>query len=401
MRILSGLSLLAVSTALSGCVSTTLDNLSNGCTTATLNVSCTANTGTNANSNNNTGGTTGGTGVVNTNSGNTSTLAATAKTDTTLAMESNRAVSNQTTQAVSILSSKPLLSNDPLTSTASTMSININTNTANNTNWPLMKTMDYYVPGGTTSAVSTNYAEYHSLTDSYDEELQVWSWGDSYTTQYRDVTNSGTAPLHQAWSFGGNYTPKATMDALKTANATANYTGTWTSTAQTSNFVDSSDPAQTVSHNNNWRVVGTSALQANFGTGAFNGQLHSTSWEGKDKDGFWTIVLPGSGTLNELPVAMRADVLLKGVITSDAVKGNKILGNANVDPAKGWLTTNGTNPMYGGFFSPTGAAVGAAPTEVAGVFAVRTAVPDPYGGNKGINGDTRGFLSMSGMFHGQ
>ena len=59
----------------------------------------------------------------------------------------------------------------------------------------------------------------------------------------------------------------------------------------------------------------------------------------------------------------------------------------------GWITTANSNPMYGGFFGP-----GAA--EVAGVFALDTAIPDPTGGNLGTNDDRRAFLSMSGMFHG-
>ena len=93
---------------------------------------------------------------------------------------------------------------------------------------------------------------------------------------------------------------------------------------------------------------------------------------------------------------MSSDVVLGGKISTSAVAGahpNQIVGTANVDPAKGWITTTGTNPMYGGFF-------GAGASEVAGVFAVDTAVPEPIGGDYAINNDRRGFLSMSGMFHG-
>jgi hypothetical protein len=258
--------------------------------------------------------------------------------------------------------------------------------------------MDYYPAGGTTSnlADNPNYAEYRYFKkNQYDEELQVWSWGNSYATQYRDVTNSGTAPLHQAWSFGGNYTPVANMP---TANANVNYHGSWAATAQTSNWIDSTNPAQTVSYNNNWRVRGTSALTANFGTGAFSGTLTSTDWVAISKDGTqWVDVDATTPSANRLDPVMTSDVKLSGTITtSTATNGhpNQINGSANMDNSLyGWITTSGSNPMYGGFF-------GAGANEVAGVFALDTAIPAPVGGNFPINDDRAGYLSMSGMFHG-
>jgi hypothetical protein len=386
MRLLTGLALVATGTALSGCVSNTfsaLSNLSTGCTTTTTSVNCGPPPTTTTTNTPPTTTTT----TTNTNTGNTATLAA---GDTTLALENNKAISTAANPARSKLAA------DPLLGSTATNSFTINTNTASNSSWPVTKTMNYYSPAGTTSSLADtpNYAEYRYFQKgAYDEELQVWSWGNSYTTQYRDVTNSGTAPVHQAWSFGGNYTPVASMP---TANANVNYHGSWTATAQTSNWIDSTDPAQTVSHNNNWFVRGTSALTANFGTGDFNGRLTSTDWVGKNTAGGWTDVIPTSGTLNVLAPVMLSDVVLSGKITTSTAAGahpNQIVGTANVDPANGWITTAGSNPMMGGFFGP-----GA--SEVAGVFSVDTANPSPVGGNIGINDDRRGFLSMSGMFHG-
>ena len=260
--------------------------------------------------------------------------------------------------------------------------------------------MSYFVAGGTTSTLADNpnYAEYRYFQKGvYDEELQVWSWANSYATQYRDVTNSGTAPVHQAWSFGGNYTPVASMP---TANANVNYLGSWTATAQTSSWVDNkADPATTVTFNNNWRVSGTSALVANFGTGDFSGTLHSTNWIGKTKDGSASINVDTSvASINRLDPVMVPDVKLVGKITTSTTAGahpNQINGTANIDNTTyGWITTAGSNPMYGGFF-------GAGASEVAGAFAVDTAYPAPVGGNFAVNDDLRGYLSMSGMFHGQ
>ena len=265
--------------------------------------------------------------------------------------------------------------------------------------------MDYYLAGGTTSTLADtpNYAEYRYFKPNFDEELQVWSWTNSFTTQYRDVTNSGTAPLHQAWSFGGNYTSVANMPTL---NANVNYNGSWTATAQTSNWVnDTTNPAQTVDFNNNWQVRGTSALVANFGTSAFTGTLQSTSWVGKSIAGSsWITVNALVPSANRLDPVMTADVKLTGQITTSTAAGahpNQINGTANMDNTTyGWITTAGSNPMYGGFFSPVGIPPGSNPTEVAGVFALDTAIPAPVGGNYAINDDRRGFLSMSGMFHG-
>jgi hypothetical protein len=266
--------------------------------------------------------------------------------------------------------------------------------------------MTYYPAGGTTSSLADNpkYAEYRFYEKGgYDEELQVWSWTDSYATQYRDVTNSGTAPVHQAWSFGGNYTPIA---SLPTTNAYVTYNGSWTGTAQTTGWIDTIDPTQTVSYNNNWQVSGTSALRVNFGlpTNNFNGTLTPTQWIGVNKNNQLQAVIPGDGTVNSLvpfittPGTTTApNIVLAGTLATSTKAGtpsNQITGSAVMDPATGWISTSTSNPLLAGVF-------GANATEVAGVFALSSANPNPYGGKTSINNDTRGFITMSGMFHGQ
>ena len=272
--------------------------------------------------------------------------------------------------------------------------------------------MTYY-PAGATAYPAVNgtpaqlvdnpkYAEYRFYQKGgYDEELQVWSWPDSYATQYRDVTNSGTAPVHQAWSFGGNYTPIAN---LPTTNVPVTYNGSWTGTAQTSGWQDTSDQTQTVSYNNNWQVNGTSALRVNFGTKAFQGTLTPTQWVGVNKNNQLEIVTPGSGTLNSqvafitTPNTIIApNVVLTRTLATSTKAGtpsNQITGNAVMDNAVGWISPTTGNPLYAGVF-------GTNATEVAGVFALSSAYPHPYGPNTAINNDGRGFISMSGMFHGQ
>ena len=52
----------------------------------------------------------------------------------------------------------------------------------------------------------------HSSTDATsDEELQVWTWGNSYGTQYREEAGGGEA-RRQAWSFGGTRTSHHARD---------------------------------------------------------------------------------------------------------------------------------------------------------------------------------------------
>ena len=55
---------------------------------------------------------------------------------------------------------------------------------------------------------------------------------------------------------------------------------------------------------------------------------------------------------------------------------------------------SGDNPMYGGFF-------GAGAAETTGVFNMSLACdPDPIGGERRINDDRRGFLTINGAFNG-
>jgi len=409
--------------ALSGCVSDTynrLSNLSTGCTTTAFQVACSQTTTT---SNNHTPGqtvTTNPDGTTTTsptvNTGNTNTMTT---GDTTLILEGST--------VKSVVGAKPGLSrlaDSPLNHLTSNQTANtsiaFNTNTSTNSNWPTTKTMAYNEygtcsysggvdpanpgkcvdgNGGTGLAADTlggDYKLYRAYQQNvYDEELQIWTWGNSYATQYRDVTASGTDPQHQAWSFGGNYTPTTAMPALAT-RGDISYAGKWGATVKTSNWVDSTNAAQTMSWNNNWRVEGDSALKANFGTGAFSGTLTPVEWEGVTKDnGFDYILASDIGSANFNPF-MQTKVYLAGTITTDATntaKPNQITGTATLDPAMGWLTSNNINPVFGGVF-------GANAEEITGAFAVSGATTYPNGGYYPINNDRRAYISMSGIFHG-
>jgi hypothetical protein len=297
--------------------------------------------------------------------------------------------------------------------------------------------------GGT--GLGGNYKAYrYYQPGTYDEELQIWAWNNSYATQYRDVTASGTAPQHQAWSFGGNYTTAAAMPT----SGTVGYAGQWTATATTANFdpntgsttvIDLSGAAatktisQVVAPSNTWRVNGTSSLTANFGTGTFYGTLHSTNWQGVDNQKGLTNVDPTAGqtynstcfTNGALTCAtntqaeqnalqnwynwrqefMNSDVVLNyqkipDITTSatNTAKPNQVVSTAVMDPNNGWITDSSTNPMFAGFFGPV---AGGKPQEVTGTFALRATTTNPNGGNAGINNDRRGTIEMSGIFNGQ
>ena len=289
---------------------------------------------------------------------------------------------------------------------------------------------------------------------TYDEELQVWSWNQSYATQYRDVTASGNDPQHQAWSFGGNYTTAANMPT----SGQVNYVGQWTATAKTAGFLKNpvgiqvpildgngvwtgalGQIIQKVQPSNDWRVSGNSALTADFGAGTLTGRLHSNNWQGLDLvnnhynvdpnaaaaatadclkliNSCSPLTLSGQATLqnwlNYNATFMSTEVVLKGAIktyppkptnpptppaATTTNKENQVVGTAAMDPNNGWLTINGLNPMYAGFF---GTVTAGKPQEVTGAFALKSTVTLPNGGT-GINNDQRATIEMSGIFNGQ
>lgn len=312
-----------------------------------------------------------------TNVGNTTVLAT---GDTTIALDS------------AVLQSPANGSLSRLTLTAgspNTARIEIDTKTTNNANWPIPKTMDEYTFGtGAGVGLGGTYKEYRSLTANstgtlVDEELQVWSWGNSYGTQYRDVAGGGDA-RRQAWSFGGNRT------AAMPVGGSANYTGQYGATSKTWNWIDNPAVTKTISANNTWQVVGNSNINANFATGQLTGTLTPTIWSAwqsmNGQVGFSDVFSANTADPNWMSF-MAANVNLQGTIT-----GNTVSGNAKLDPNQGWL--NGTNPMYAGFF-------GAGASEVTGVYNFLAVIPDPLGGLRPINDDRRGFVQQSGVFHGQ
>ncbi|HEY5363165.1 MAG TPA: hypothetical protein VIJ49_03095, partial [Aestuariivirga sp.] len=442
MRNISGLALIVMTFALSGCVSSALDSLSslqNGCTTSTSSVSCNSPPTTTPPTTPPTTPTTPTTPPA--GPPNTSTITT---GDTTITLE--KSIYTPPTTAGTTSLTQLLVS--PLTTTiangtaTANQQITFNTNTATNASWPNSPVMTYddfgtcFYDGGTNSimvngvavptgkcgggsggrglggidpltgidpsvttsagtatsagssnSLSGNYKQYRNYSKGVsDQELQIWTWNNSYATQYRDVLASGTAPAHQAWSFGGNYTATANMP---TANATVTYAGQFGATATTSNWVDvtkslaagKSAPtgAQTVSANNSWQVNGNSTLHANFGTGSFYGTLTPRNWTGLNSNSGLTNInlnsalTNGGACFNQTAACdgstaqslanfnswsnyqsyMSTVVNLNGTITTsttNTAKPNQVVGTATLDPSAGWITSSGTNPMYAGFF---------------------------------------------------
>ena len=255
--------------------------------------------------------------------------------------------------------------------------------------------MDEYVfgtnaTGGT--GLGGTYKEYRSLSPSssgtlVDEELQIWHWGNSYATQYRDVNGAGDA-AHQAWSFGG------TATAAMPLGGNANYAGKYGATSKTWNWID--DPlnlAQTLSANGSWRVEGDSSIQADFGAATMTGTLTPNTWTGVQTlnggIGPKTVISSNAADPNWVPF-MATNVILTGKIT-----GNTVSGKAELDPTAGWVS--GINPMNAGFFGPAAPN----PTEVTGDYNFVAVTPKPIGGVPPINNDVRGFVQQSGVFHAQ
>ena len=313
-----------------------------------------------------------------TNTGNTTTLAT---GDKTVALEFGNLISPATG------------SSSKLTKTGGTAKLAIDTKTSGNNTWPIPKTMDEYVAGTASSGgvgLGGAYKEYRAL--SYDtegtlndEELQVWNWGNSYATQYRDVTAGGGDARHQAWSFGGTATPTGSMPS----GGSIIYTGRYGATSKTWNWVDDTNNLRTLSMNGAWQIEGTSNIQADFSTNTMTGTLTPSTWTG------YQTLNGGTGrlTVSALPGPNFAPFMDDNVTLSGKISGNTVTGTAELDRTQGWVS--GANPMYAGFYGAGG------PAEVTGAYNFVAVSPDPTGGEPPINDDRRGFVQQSGVFHGQ
>ena len=288
-----------------------------------------------------------------------------------------------------VLKSPPTGSLSTLTRTAGTPNtarIQIDTKTPNNNAWPVPKTMREYVYGTNASGgvgLGGAYKEYRVVNGtSSDEVLQVWSWGSSYATQYREEAGGGNA-RRQAWSFGG-------VRAAMPTGGTANYAGTFGATATSSNWVEADNPGQTLKTNNIWRVEGVSNIQADFDTRQLTGTLSANTWMARQDNQVWESVNVADGFADpNFAGFMDDDVVLQGQIS-----GNNVSGTAELDPLEGWV--NGQNPMYAGFFGTQGAGT----HEVAGTYNFLAQSPDPVGGDLPHNDPAKGFVQQSGIFHG-
>ena len=292
----------------------------------------------------------------------------------------------------------------------STAQIRIDTKLADaaNAKWPQAKLMKEFVAG--TSAVDPDvaigslggsYNEYRALSynadgSSADEVLQVWNWGESYGTQYRDITGGGEAG-HQAWTFGGNKTPRADMPTT----GALTYNGRYGATAKTWSWVDPNN-GRTVSINNLWRVTGSATGTADFATGDFSATLTPETWNAyaslNGGQGFTAVQAndPSNPNFNGY---MDDNITLSGTFshtaavgTTPAANGNSITGSATLDQADGWVTNQTVNPFYAAFFGPNA-------DQVTGVFNLEAVSPDPIGGDIPINDDRRGFIQQSGVFN--
>ena len=285
----------------------------------------------------------------------------------------------------------------------------INTNTTSNGTWAVPVKMKEYIPGTNRGDIfnggtpnenvgsGSNYREYRALTADRDELLQVWAWDESYAVQYRNASSGGEAK-QQAWTFGGNATKNMPV------GGTANYNGRFAGTAKTWSWLARKDAK--VDPNGLWQIQGRTALVADFGSASsVAGTLTPETWTKLDPtlSTYYTFdTTTGTGYITRTgvpvnPVDGPAYQFYKATLGIDA-KIDAPVGGVASSTYKGDATfsgdfVTGDNPVYGGFF-------GNAATETTGVFAALGNAPDPDGGTDGINDDRRGFVSMSGVFHG-
>lgn len=363
------------------------------------------------------GNPTSGTNVVNdpsdgddssTDGGNTSNLNATTA-DTTIALESSKLVRpSGNTPSLSLLTA----GTSPLTTTAQILSgtkpdkltIAIDTNSGTNAAWPTPAQMNEYdfgssaadPTGGNNGGAGAGYREYRVYSTEAgkerDESLQVWAWGSSYATQYRNTPNGGEA-VNQAWSFGGNKTALLSMPA----GGSATYNGRFVGTAKTSNYLKPSNAD--IDPNALWRVQGASQVVADFDTAGVTGTLTPETWTSYQAgiNGTYMKTVGSLGPLSALNPCLdfqqcpdygfyNTEIALAGTIT-----GNTYAGTTPGSATLSGPFISGDETMYGGFFGDS--------SETTGVFHVTGMDPDPVGGSAGINDDRRGYLTMQGAFN--
>ncbi len=221
------------------------------------------------------------------------------------------------------------------------------------------------------SELGAQYTEYRTTTSTTDDELQLWQYGSSYAAQYRDV-KSGLS----SWFFNG------TRTAAPTGSAT--YAGQYTAGMKTSNFI--TPDAAPYEANGEWRLAGTTNLNANFDTGQFNGTLSApTYWERFDSDGTVVSGPAGSGIYS----FQNTGYTLRGTVDGNRISGTTCYGACGLGGA-----SNANNQMFGGVFGPNA-------EEITGVFGTLATVAQPTGGDTAINDDRRAYIDTQGMFHGQ
>jgi hypothetical protein len=341
-----------------------------------------------------------------TDGGNTTNLNPTTA-DVTIAVESSRFVNpSGNTTSLSVLSA----GTSPTTTTAqilgaakpTQLTIQIDTNSSSNGNWPTPVQMTEYLPGtnrvdntggnkgGTDCLPNCGYREYRIYSNEAgqerDESLQVWAWNESYAAHYNNESGGGD-PAQQAWSFGGNRTPVGSMPG----GGSATYNGRFVATAKTENYLKPSGAV--IDPNALWRVQGASTVTANFGTTAVTGALTPETWESFQSGiSGWYMKTVGETPTPPFDAIETPDysfynttVALGGTITGNTYSGNTATLSGPF--------ISGDETMHGGFF-------GAAAAETTGVFHVTGTDPDPIGGSAGITDPRRAFLTIQGAFNG-
>ena len=246
------------------------------------------------------------------------------------------------------------------------------------------------------AGINNTYSEFRKITATSDNELQYWQFNniggtaDSYAAHFRDAKTN-----QDAWFFGG----ADATDPTTITSPTATYSGEYVFAATTNGWGDA-ESYQTP--DGQWRGNGTASLAADFGNNTFSGTLNPQYWEKYENadivtvnpntrdvtvNGTTTTALAGS---LDIRAFHTADITLTGKIT-----GNKISGDPSnsVDIGSGQFVT-GDRALQGGFYGNNA-------EQVTGVFAAYGVLPNPTGGNIGINDDGRKTIDIQGVFHGQ
>jgi hypothetical protein len=263
--------------------------------------------------------------------------------------------------------------------------------------------------GGTKDA----YREYRNVKsdplNTRKELIQLWTWNDSYTTNYENQSGGGS-PKQQAWSFGGNEST-----SVRTTG-TANYVGRFVANALAEGFIPRDGAA--IKQNGNWTLQGRSDTAIDFDKSNLEMEttLSPETWTSLQKTDSgaeirytWTngvatvhdsnnvagvpstdsIPAPNYDELYGIKIKLKGSLVPAAATSTTPGVKNSLVGTAALNGDY----TSSDQIMHAGLYGTNG-------DEITGIFSVKGSLDDPSGGTHPITDPRGASVTISGAFNG-